>query len=387
MNSARANIRGVEHPAFCAAEKSAHGQFKMKHKIIAINGESYCRELTGIERLAFETVSYLDEKFSPGCAELVVPKNARNVPCLSNIKVVTLPVEANFFPKWNQIHFQKYVLKNRRIPLDFSNSCPYFAPGFDFIHDIYAHLCKDDYGHSLRDKLIRLYSEIMYRRIAKKSKLVFTVSEYTKQTIVESYKIDAERVRVVYAGVGEIRDIPADNSIFDSLPKLRGTEFYFTLGSLSTRKNLKWIVRHAQLFPNELFVVSGKPLPSVVAPELRKLEFLDNVVMAGYLSDAQVQALMRKCKAFVFPSYFEGFGIPPLEALAFGAKIVISDRTSLPEIYGDCAYYIDPDEPDVDLDALLKTPVAPPDALLKKFTLRNTAERIYDALAPFLRGN
>lgn len=353
-------------------------------KIIAINGESWCRELTGIERLAFETVKYLDEKFPSDCAELVVPKNARNVPNLSNIKIVTLPVEANFFPKWNQIHFQKYVLKNHRVPLDFSNCCPYFAPGFDFIHDIYAHLYKDDFTQSRRDKLIRLYSEIMYRRIAKKSKLVFTVSEYTKKTIVESYKIEAKRVKVVYSGVSGLNEIEADDSIFDSLEKIRGKEFYFTLGSLSTRKNLKWIARHAELFPNETFVVSGKPIPSVVAPELQKLNSLENVVMAGYLSDAQVKALMRKCKAFIFPSYFEGFGLPPLEALSFGAKIVISNRTSLPEIYGDCAYYINPDEPNVDLDALLKNPVAPPETILEKFTLRKTAERIYEAVAPFL---
>ena len=356
----------------------------MKKKVIAINGESWCREVTGIERVAFETVKYLDEKIPSGCAELVVPKNARNLPSLSNIKIVTLPVEAKFFPKWNQIHFQKYVLNNRRIPLDFSNSCLYFAPGFDFIHDIYAHLYKEDFGQSRRDKLIRLYSEIMYRRIAKKSKIIFTVSEYTKKTLVESYKIDPGRVKVVYAGVGELKNIPADDSVFDALPNLRGKEFYFTLGSLSVRKNLKWIARHAELFPNEIFVVSGKPLPSVVASELQKLNFLENIVMAGYLPDSQVKALMQKCKAFVFPSYFEGFGIPPLEALSFGAKIVISDRTSLPEIYGDCAYYINPDEPKVDLDALLKKSVAPPDAILEKFTLRNTAERIYDAISSFL---
>ncbi len=63
---------------------------------------------------------------------------------------------------------------------------------------------------------------------------------------------------------------------------------------------------------------------------------------------------------------------------------MISNRTSLPEIYGDCAYYIDPDEPNVDLDALLKNPVASPESILEKFTLRKTAERIYEAIAPFL---
>ena len=344
-------------------------------KILAINGEFFCRNLTGIERVAIDTLQAMDGLLPPGRVELVLPSNSKNVPQYANIKCVSLPVAAAFFPKWTQIHFQKYVLKNRRVSLDFSNTCPYFSPGIEFLHDIYGRLYSDDFK-SRRDKLIRLYSNIMYRRIAKKAKKIVAVSEYTKKTIVDRYKIDPARVQVIYDGLGSYKKIEPDFSVFDRLPQLKEKEFYFTLGSLSTRKNLKWIAQNAKAYPNALYAVSGKPLPSMVAPELEAMKALPNVLMTGYLSDAEVKALLTKCKAFVFPSYFEGFGLPPLEALSCGAPIVISNRTSLPEIYGKAAHYIDPDKPDVDIAALLKEPVESAAATLEKFTVENSARQL-----------
>ena len=348
-------------------------------KILAINGEFFCRNLTGIERVAIDTLEVLDGLLPSGRAELILPANAQNVPQYANIKCVRLPVAATFFPKWTQFAFQKYVLKNKRTSLDFSNTCPYFAPGIEFLHDIYARLYSADFK-SRRDKLIRLYSNIMYRRITKKAKAIIAVSEYTKKTIVERYKIDPARVKVVYDGLGSYKRIEPDFSVFDRLPQLKEKEFYFTLGSLSTRKNLKWIAENARLYPKALFAVSGKPLPSVVPPELEALKSLPNVLMTGYLSDGEVKALLSKCKAFVFPTYFEGFGLPPLEALSCGAPIVISDRTSLPEIYGKAAHYIDPDKPDVDIAALLKEPVEPADEVLKKFTVEKSAKQLAEII-------
>lgn len=348
-------------------------------KILAINGEFFCRNLTGIERVAIDTLEAMDSLLSPGRVELVLPSNAQNAPQYKNIKCVRLPVAATFFPKWTQLAFQKYVLKNRRISLDFSNTCPYFAPGIEFLHDIYARLYSDDFK-SRRDKLIRLYSNIMYRRIAKKAKRIIAVSEYTKDTIVKAYKIKPERVHVIYDGLGSYKKIEPDFSVFDRLPRLKGADYYFTLGSLSTRKNLKWIAENARLYPDALFAVSGKPLPSVVPPELESIKSLPNVLMTGYLSDAEVKALLSKCKAFVFPTYFEGFGLPPLEALSCGAPIVISDRTALPEIYGKAAHYIDPDNPNVDIKALLKEPVEPADEVLRKFTVEKSAKQLAEII-------
>ena len=348
----------------------------MKNQIIAINGESWCRNLTGIERLAIEVTLYFDSIVAPGTMELVVPINAQNLPVLKNIKIVVLPVEVSQITVWTQVHFQKYVLKNHRISLNYANTCPYFAPGFSFIHDIYCKLYPQDFT-SRRDKLVRMYSNMMYRRIAKRAKVIFTVSEYTKKTIVDTYHANPDKIHVVYSGVSGYKDIPADEKVFERLPVLKEKPFYFTLGSLSTRKNLKWIADHAEQYPNELFAVSGKALLNVVPPELEKLKTLSNIVMTGYLSDGEVKALLSKCKAFVFPTYFEGFGLPPLEALSCGTPIIVSDVTSLPEIYGSCAHYIDPNNPNVDLDALLKEPVESAQPLLEKYTLINTAKRMY----------
>jgi glycosyltransferase involved in cell wall biosynthesis len=345
-------------------------------KVIAINGEAWCHTLTGIERLAVEVVQHLDALVQPGMMELVVPANAKGLPALTNIKIVRLKSEAHFFPRWTQLDFQRYVLTHRRTSFDFSNTCPFFAPGIEFIHDIYCALYPGDFT-SRRDKLICLYSRIMYRAIAKRAKVILTVSEYTKKTIIETYHTPADRIHVVYSGVTGYRDIAADPSVFDRLPRLKDRPFYFTLGSLSQRKNLKWIAQHAERYPDETFAVSGKPLPSVVAPELEKMASLPNVIMTGYLSDGEVKALLSRCKAFVLPSYFEGFGLPPLEALSCGTQIIVSNRTSLPEIYGTAAHYIDPDNPDVDLGKLLEEEVSDPAPLLEKYDLSKTAERIY----------
>ena len=349
------------------------------HKLIAINGESWCRKMTGVERVAVEVTEALDSLVMPGEVELIVPANAENVPVLHNIRVVRLHTRATFFPKWTQGAFQRYVITHHALSLDFSNTCPFFCPGIEFIHDIYCRLYPQDFV-SRRDRLIRLYSDIMYRTIAKHAKHIVTVSEFTKKTLIDTYHVSPGRISVVYNGLGKYRTIVPDETVFDRLPELEKKNYYFTLGSLSTRKNLAWIAVHAEQHPEEFFVVSGKPISGVVTPGLEKMKTLKNVLFTGYLSDAEVKAVLSRCRAFIFPSYFEGFGIPPLEALSCGVPVIISDRTSLPEIYGSCAHYIDPDNPDVNLDEILLQHVDSPDELLKKLTLEHAARNLYEIM-------
>uniref|UniRef100_UPI00298E286D glycosyltransferase n=1 Tax=Treponema sp. TaxID=166 RepID=UPI00298E286D len=86
---------------------------------------------------------------------------------------------------------------------------------------------------------------------------------------------------------------------------------------------------------------------------------------------------------FVFPSYYEGFGIPPLEALSEGTKIIVSKSASLPEIYGNAASYIAPDSTDVSLEELSKNEPAPQDvkSVLEKYTYRNAAKLLLKELS------
>ena len=355
----------------------------MPRKII-INGEFYCNNLTGIERVATDTIPVLDKLAAPGEIELVIPKNARNVPEVKNIALVKLDYELHSFPKWQQFVFQKYVRTHKGIPLDFCNATPYFCQGISYIHDIYCKLFPNDFP-TTQDKKVRLYNCFMYKRIAKKSKKIIAVSEYTKKTIIDTYHISPEKIEVIYNGISpSYIETRPDENVFQKFPILKEKEFYFTLGSLSIRKNLKWIANHAALYPNEFFAISGKILENVIPEELESLKTAKNVIFLGYLSDSEVKAVMSKCKAFIFPSYFEGFGIPPLEALSCGAKIIVSDSTCLPEIYGDTAYYIHADEPDIDLDELLKKEVSSPKALLDELTVENAGKKLYNILKEYI---
>ena len=100
----------------------------------------------------------------------------------------------------------------------------------------------------------------------------------------------------------------------------------------------------------------------------------------GYASDQLAKTLMKFCKAFIFPSYYEGFGIPPLEALSLGAKVIVSNTASLPEIFGNSAYYISPDNADIDLNELISKPVADADEVLSKYSWEKSAKQLLDIL-------
>ena len=89
---------------------------------------------------------------------------------------------------------------------------------------------------------------------------------------------------------------------------------------------------------------------------------------------------MQQCKAFIHPAIYEGFGIPPLEAMSCGASVIVSTATCLPEIYGKSAHYIDPLNYDVDLDALLAEPVAAREDVLGKFDWQREGEKLLELL-------
>lgn len=101
--------------------------------------------------------------------------------------------------------------------------------------------------------------------------------------------------------------------------------------------------------PDKIYVLSGKPLGDDSG-----VEKLDNVICTGYVSDSEARALMQYCRAFLFPSTYEGFGIPPMEALCMGAPVVLGDIPVLHEIYGNAAYYVDCDNADISIEQLLK---------------------------------
>lgn len=351
---------------------------------IIVNGDFLCRNLTGIERFAIEILNQLDKIIKKNDIAIFIPRNARLIPNYDNIKIIVSDKELKSFWSWQQFVYAFFLIKEKALGLDFSNNCPVVKPGIVFLHDIYCKLYSEDFS-SFHDKLVKIYSCFMYKFVTKNAKKIITVSQFSKKQIVSAYKISPDKVTVIPNGWEHFIPVEPDNSIFENFPSLKPKQFYFTLGSLSKRKNLKWIAEYAQKHPEEHFAISGKAISGLVPDELKVLQTLPNVTLLGYVSDGQVKALMKNCRAFVFPSYYEGFGIPPLEALSVGARIVVSKSASLPEIYGDCAVYIDPNDTNVSLDALLSKPVAPAEPVLRKYTYKNAAKALHEVLQNMLQ--
>jgi glycosyltransferase involved in cell wall biosynthesis len=343
----------------------------LKKSKVLINGYFLCRKLTGIERYAHEITLRLDRLSLPGEIGIIVPADLGNIPPYKNLTVIkykkTIP-----HILWQFITLQSFLLTHRSYTiLDFGNTCLPLAPGIVFLHDIYCEFFPGDFT-SPRDRAVRLYNRWQYRLIARRAKRIVTVSEFSKKQIAEAYRIDPGRVQVIYSSWDHFRGVTPDYSVFDEFPAL-AKPFYFSLGSLSKRKNIAWIAGYAAKNPGAFFAISGTSLPTARANAAAG----GNVLLLGYLDDGKVKALMERCKAFILPSYYEGFGLTPLEALSCGAKIIVADAASLPEIYGGAAHYIDPFNTGVDLDALLARPVENPAPLLAKYSYDASAARVY----------
>jgi len=344
--------------------------------MILINGDFFYRRLTGIERYAYEITIRLDKISKPGEIAIIIPNNTENVPEFSNLKLIRHKKNIKSHLWWQMVTLQWFLVTHRQYTvLEFGNTALPFAPGIVFLHDIYCEYFPEDFT-SGRDKLIRAYNRWQYRLISKKAKKIATVSFFTKNQIIENLRVDPEKISVIYSSWEHFRLIDADYSVFNTYPSLKKGGYYFSLGSLSKRKNIKWIIEYARKNPDTVFALSGVSLPTVKADELDN-STPQNIILLGYLDDSKVKALMEHCKAFVLPSYYEGFGLTPLEALSCGAQVIVAKAASLPEIYGSTAHYINPYNSEVDLDALLGEPVEKPDEILAKYSYDTAAEQVY----------
>ena len=110
---------------------------------------------------------------------------------------------------------------------------------------------------------------------------------------------------------------------------------------------------------------------------------LKNLFYLGYVSDDEAKLLMKECKAFIFPSIYEGFGIPPLEALAMGSQVICSNAVCLPEIFKDSVHYIDPYKHDINLNTLLSEKTEPAEKVLSLYSWEKTAEKTFEIICKY----
>ncbi|MCQ2390809.1 MAG: glycosyltransferase [Kiritimatiellae bacterium] len=345
---------------------------------IVVNGVFVGRRASGLERFAFETLRALDSLVAPGRVQVLVP---RSVDCttlssLRNIKVVCRGVLKGGL--WEQITLPWYVWKTGAEVLSLTNTVPLLRPGPSCIHDVFYITHADEFRRSLRGRLSMYWHRLHYRAIARSGKPVFTVSNYSKGQIESELKVSSDRITVLGNGWEHIERIAEEVSVFARFPQIEKGNYCFTLGNRSPYKNLAWVMAAAERSPGIQWVVTGGKLLGTGA----EVEMPSNVIATGYVTDGEMKALMANCRVLVHPSLDEGFGIPPLEALAMGRSTVVSRRASLPEIFGGAVQYIEHPEQldDADLLRCFEGYTSDTSSVLGSCTWRNVAVELYSAL-------
>ncbi len=207
------------------------------------------------------------------------------------------------------------------------------------------------------------YKLVMMAAISRSQKII-TVSEFTKKDIIHKFKIPASKIIVTYEGVANLtrgRDslFVSKLDVGETLDKYHiGKKFLLYVGNAYPHKNLEFLIRvfsrlHA-LRPDLKLVLVGKNdyFYSRIHEYARSINLWQKeninspIIFPGYIPDAQLEIMYQEALVYVFPSLYEGFGLPPLEAMAKSCPVVSSDRASLPEILGAAALYFNPEDED-----------------------------------------
>jgi len=190
------------------------------------------------------------------------------------------------------------------------------------------------------------------KKICKNFDKIITVSHHTKKDLINIYKIPSEKIKVIYNGAYKITTDfscnPEKEKSFLAQLNLSKKNYIFCLATLEPRKNISSLIDAFYLIQNRIpekkLVITGKKgwLYNIIFKKIKKYNLQGKVVFTGFLNEEKKHFLFKNCSVFVFPSFYEGFGIPIIEAVNYKIPIITSSVSSIPEIISDAAILINP---------------------------------------------
>lgn len=255
---------------------------------------------------------------------------------------------------WEQIMLPFYAHK---YGLDIlhctSNTAPLILtmPLILTLHDvIFMEKTKGKNTSTNYQKYGNLYRKWLVPKIVQKCKNVVTISEVEKGNIIKTLGLKAESVTVVHNGVSRrFGQKPSPEVIKEFKARLDLKDVYFLfLGNVEPRKNVQNTVKAFAIFaeknPTIKLVITGLKASFIEAilTEINKSELLDRFILPGFVNDTTLMVLYSEARVFLYPSLREGFGLPILEAMAFGIPVVTSNISAMPEVAGDAAFMVNP---------------------------------------------
>lgn len=283
---------------------------------------------------------------------------------------------SEYIPKWSQdnIHYEHKNWPNKifnactklfNFPkIDKNNLDYFFSTNFNFaslskktkyvltVHDLSFEFFPQFY--SFKQRL--WHWAINPKKQCKKANVILTPSENTKRDIINLYKIPAEKIKVIYPGVVlpfPIRGGTEDEAYLQIKQKYNlPTKFILFLGTIEPRKNIIGLIEafeqsYSQLTTSYSLIIAGHKgwNDKKIYQKFESSAHKDKIKFIGSIDQKDKSALYSLASLFVYPSFYEGFGFPMVEAMACGAPVITSNRSSLPEVAGQAAYLVNPNRP------------------------------------------
>jgi len=310
-------------------------------KKILINARFLCRKVTGVERYARELIKVL--VMSKDYDYLLMTPKGEIIDPLPNVTIIQ---DKSFLKGhfWEQIRLPYLV---RKFKADFLWSPCNVGPvsvknQIVTIHDASVFVHPECFSR----KFVFFYRPLL-SALGKKARRILTDSHFSKKELVKYKVAGRENIRVIYNGVSfgeqKFNAIIENFLVSNTLEK----EYILFAGSLEPRKNLCRLLQAWELLQNknELYGINlciAGGFNRNFARTIDSKYINRNVIMVGQISDGELNILYKNAKAFIYPSLYEGFSHPPLEAMACGCPVLVSNAASLPEVCGDAAYYVNP---------------------------------------------
>lgn len=195
----------------------------------------------------------------------------------------------------------------------------------------------------------KLWKNFSTRLSLKKANKIIAISEYTKKEIVKYYGIKYDqKIDVIYNGFNNFSNEKIDlENVRDDIFRLKDNKYILTVSTISPRKNIDGLIKaynELECKKDYKLVIAGAYgwLYEDVIKLVDNLKLKDNVIFTGKINDHELKYLYKNCDLFTYLSFYEGFGLPPLEAMSYGKTCIVSNTSSLPEVVGGAGIMVNP---------------------------------------------
>jgi glycosyltransferase involved in cell wall biosynthesis len=316
---------------------------------------AFLKQRTGIEEYAFQVLVHLTKKID--CQHTVVLYVRRGQAKMMHDLHFILPhhwhVQEIHLPRfWTQIGLSREMRKN---PVDVlfipAHTIPIVHPKNSIVtvHGLEYEFCPEAYSW-----WERVYMRWSIKHSCKWARHIIAVSENTKKDLIELYHVPQEKISVIYEGfLQEMKESGSGEKTIkqeeQSAIIRQWKPYLYYIGRIEQRKNIVRILESFEMLkkgyhiPHKL-VLAGKPGYgySRIEKKIRNSKYREDIIEMGYVSNNEKRTLLENADVFLFPTLYEGFGLPVVEAQAVGVPTVISSTASLPEIAGEGALPVDP---------------------------------------------